>query len=160
MFTSRLRARSVRWALPYFSAFLFLLFTAPVQLTALPSAASSVTVEVFNGSAAFYTAPWVPNMSYMSAMEQALPTSSPSGSFSVNYFPQFSGFFISAVGGVPTPDVKKFWSTCLLPAAKGSTIFSLPLAVDRILVGPGDQLVLAFDTDCTKVPTTAPTASH
>jgi hypothetical protein len=137
-----------------FVALSFLLFTAPTQLTALPAGTNSVTVEVFNGSAVFYTAPWTPNMSYMSAMEQALPTSSPSGAFSVNYFPQFSGFFISAVGGVPAPNVKKYWSTCLLPAAAGSTIFSLPLAPDRILVGPGDQLVLAFDTDCTKVPTT------
>lgn len=113
-----------------------------------------VRVEVFNGAPLFYTAPWTPNMTVLNAMEQSLPTTSPSGSISLSYFPQFAGYMLTAVGGVPAPNVKKYWSTCLLPAGSGSTVISLPLAINRITVGPGDLVILAYDTaDCTKVPT-------
>jgi hypothetical protein len=128
--------------------------TSSSSVTAVKLA--DVTVEVFNGSAQFFTIPFFPNMTFQNAMELALPTSSPSGSFSANYFPQFYGYFITAVGGVPAPGVQQFWSTCLLPAGAGSTVFALPLGPNRIIMGPGDLAILAFNTDCTTVPNTVP----
>jgi hypothetical protein len=121
-------------------------------LAAQAPVSTTVKVEVFNSAPTFYTASWSSGMSVLNVLEQALPTTSPSGSFSVNFFPQFGGYMITAIGGVPAAGVQKFWSTCLLPAASGSTVFALPLAVNRILVSPGDLVILAYNADCTKLP--------
>jgi hypothetical protein len=112
-----------------------------------------VTVSVIQGGAtANYTVSWSPGMSVLNAIEQALPTAPGTGSFSVNYFPQYAGYFISAVGGIPAPGVKEYWSTCLRPNGPGSTTITLPLAPNKILVGSGDTVILAYNQACPDSP--------
>ncbi|MBV8825280.1 MAG: hypothetical protein JO220_09880 [Hyphomicrobiales bacterium] len=109
----------------------------------------SVTVSVIQGGAtANYQIPWFPNMSVLNALEQALPTNPGTGSFSLNYFPQYGGYFVSTIAGVPAPGVNEFWATCLLPGGPGSTTITLPLAPNRILVGSGDTVILAYNQPC------------
>jgi hypothetical protein len=111
--------------------------------------ATTVTVSVINGTAhQTYQAPWTPNMSVLNAMEQALPKSPKTGAFSLNYFPEYDGYFVSAVAGVPKAGASGYWSTCLLPAGPGSTVITLPLAPNRILVGAGDTVSLIFNQSC------------
>jgi len=95
-----------------------------------------------------YTVLWYPGMSFLNALEQALPAAQGAGSLSLNYFPQYGGYFISAVGGVPAAGVAKYWTTCLLPVGPGSTMITLPLASNKILVGSGDTVILAYDQAC------------
>jgi hypothetical protein len=94
-------------------------------------------------------------MSVLNALEQALPATK-GGAFSLNYFPEFAGYFISAVAGVPAPGSNEFWATCLLPAGPGSTTITLPLAPNRISLGSGDTVILAFNQSCPGAPPSAP----
>jgi hypothetical protein len=132
---------------PY--CFLLLTLLTLASQPAFPQTPSPVTVSVMEGgTAATYQIPWYPGMSVLNALEQALPGKQGVGSLSLNYFPEYGGYFVSAVGGVPAPGVAKFWATCLLPVGRGSTVIALPLAPNKILVGSGDNVILAYDQNC------------
>jgi hypothetical protein len=112
-------------------------------------ASLSLTVTVIQaGTTKNFGVPWFPGMSVLNALEEALPAVAGTGSFSLNYFPQYGGYFISAVGGVPASGVSEYWSTCLLPAGPGSTTITLPLAPNKVLVGSGDTVILAYNQTC------------
>lgn len=129
--------------------FLLLILATLTAPGAFAQTLGSVTVSVIQGGATkSYTIPWFPAMSVLNALEQALPANPGTGSFSLNYFPQFAGYFVSAIAGVPAPGVNKFWATCLLPAGSGSTTITLPIAPNKILVGSGDTVILAYDQTC------------
>jgi hypothetical protein len=125
----------------------------PAPLASQPGVAqtpSTVTVSVMQGgSTVSYPVPWYPGMSVLNALEQALPSKHGVGSLSLNYFPQYGGYLISAVGGVPATGEAKYWTICLLPAGPGSTMIRLPLFPNKILVGSGDNVILAYDQSCT-----------
>jgi hypothetical protein len=71
-----------------------------------------VRVEIINGDAhQNYQIPWTPNISVLNALELALPAAPKVGAFSLNYFPQYNGYFVSAVAGVPSAGSNGYWST-------------------------------------------------
>lgn len=87
-------------------------------------------------------------LSVLGVLEQGLPDVPNKGAFSLNYFPQYGGYFISAIGGEPAPGESKYSRLCLTPAGSGSTTIVLPIAPNKVLVGKDDTVVLAFDQDC------------
>jgi hypothetical protein len=129
--------------------FLTLALTTIAAHGVLAQTSSSVTVSMIQaGTTRTYTVPWSPAMSVLNALEQALPAAKGTGSFSLNYFPEYAGYFVSAVAGVPAPGGNEYWSTCLSPAGPGSTTITLPLAPNKILVGSGDTIILAYNQSC------------
>lgn len=114
----------------------------------------TLKISVVQGATSkVYTVYWSTNMTVLNALEQALPTVPASGAFSLKYFPQYSGYQISTVGGIPASGTSGYWTTCLQPAAAGSTVIMLPLAPDRILVGVNDIVGLIYNGPC---PTSLP----
>ena len=108
-----------------------------------------VTVAVINGAdQKNYRVPWAADMSVLEAMEQALPAVSGVGSFSTTYFPEYGGYLVTSVGGIPSGQDQGYWSLCLLPAGLGSTNFLLPIAPNKVLVGAGDAVTLMFNQPC------------
>jgi hypothetical protein len=149
----RERAKMTRDSVRRILLFLALVGAALMAQGAVAQTPGSVTVSVVQGGATKnYQIPWLPAMSVLNALEQALPTNPGMGSLSLNYFPQYGGYFVSAVAGVPAPGVNEFWATCLLPAGPGSTTITLPLAPNRILVGSGDTVILAYNQPCPGTP--------
>ena len=136
-----------RWAAAGAAA--TIMTAASLALTAEAFAQQTVTVRVVTPSGSqTYTAPWTPNMSYLNALEQALPSVPNFGSFSLNYYPQYAGYFISAIGGIPPAGTSNYWSLCLLPAGPGTTVFALPIAPNKILLGAGDTVALFYNASC------------
>jgi hypothetical protein len=116
-------------------------------------AQSTVIVSVIqNGTTVSYPVPWYPGMSVLNALEQALPSTPGVSSLSLNYFPQYGGYLVSAVGGVPAAGEAKSWTISLLPAGPGSTMIRLPLFPNKILVCSGDNVILAYDQSCGEAP--------
>jgi hypothetical protein len=109
----------------------------------------TVMVSVMQGgTTASYPIPWYPGMSVLNAFEQALPAAQGGVSLSLKYLPKYGGYAVTAVAVVPSEGDAKFWRTCLLPAGPGSPTILLPLFANKILVGSGDTVILAYDQDC------------
>jgi hypothetical protein len=126
----------------------FLAF-AVAPLASQTAFAQTPTVKVSvmqGGKTASYSAPWYPGMSVINALEQALPADQEGHSLSLNYLPKFGGYVVAAVGGVHNEGVTNYWSFCLLPAGSGSTMIRVPLLPNKVLVGSGDTVILAYRT--------------
>jgi hypothetical protein len=90
-------------------------------------------------------------MSVLNAFEQALPPAQGGVSLSLKYLPEYGGYAVAAVGGVPSEGAK-YWTICLLPAGPASRTILLPLFANKILVGSGDKAILAYDQGCPGAP--------
>jgi hypothetical protein len=136
----------LRKALPF-----LVLATVPLASQAAFAQTPTVTVSVMQGgTTASYRAPWYPGMSVLNALEQALPAAQGGVSLSLKYLPSYGGYAVDAVAGIATSHegIAKFWRTCLLPAGPGNNTILLPLFANKILVGSGDTVILAYDQEC------------
>jgi hypothetical protein len=125
------------------------LVIAIAPLASQTAFAQTPTVKVSvmqGGTTASYSAPWYPGMSVINALEQALPADQEGHSLSLNYLPAYAGYVVAAVGGVHNEGVTNYWSFCLLPAGSGSTMVRVPLLPNKVLVGSGDTVILAYKT--------------
>ena len=128
------------------------LVVAAAMLAFTPMArAADVLVVVEDGTAKqVYTVAASSHMSALDAVEIALPAA-PGGAFTLVYYPPFAGYQVQAIGRFPVTGANDYWSTCLLPSAPNSTVISLPLALNRIMVSGGDTLSLVHNAACSGV---------
>ena len=112
----------------------------------------TVMVSVMQGgTTASYSIPWYPGMSALNAVEQALPAADGGVSLSLKYLPEYGGYAVAAVTGVPS-EVEKYWTIGLLPAGPASKPMLLPLFANKILVGSRDTVLLVYDQGCPSAP--------
>ena len=125
--------------------FLVLAIVSLYSQTAFAQTPTIIVSLMQGGTTASYSTPWYPGMSVLNALEQAAAQGSVS--FSLNYLPEYRGYAVAALGGVLNQGAKH-WTLCLLPAGRGSTMIHSPLLPNKILVGSGDTVILAYDQEC------------
>ena len=127
--------------------------TLPLTLQTAFAQTPTVMVSVMQGgTTASYSIPWYPGMSVLNAFEQAVPAAQGGVSLSLKYLPQYGGYAVDAVAGVPSEGAK-YWLICLLPAGPASKTILLPLFANKILVGSGDTVILTYGQECPGAPT-------